>query len=73
MYINGNGELEVEASPSVAGCGKSIFTSEVKERFLKCAALDSQGTSPSFTGQYSGRRQHCYRGPIELTDRYDQG
>ncbi|KAJ9255358.1 hypothetical protein DTO280E4_4255 [Paecilomyces variotii] len=69
MYINGNGELEVEASPSVAGCGKSIFTSEVKERFLKCAALDSQGTSPSFTGL--GIQERRLGGSLSLEDNHN--
>ncbi|KAI9927776.1 hypothetical protein MW887_002628 [Aspergillus wentii] len=42
MYIDRNGELGLEASPSLAGCGRAIFTEEVRDRFLKTAAAGGQ-------------------------------
>ncbi|PWY92737.1 hypothetical protein BO70DRAFT_357878 [Aspergillus heteromorphus CBS 117.55] len=38
LCIDHNGQLRVEASPSIAGCEKAIFTEDVQERFLKTVA-----------------------------------
>ncbi|PWY70360.1 hypothetical protein BO94DRAFT_539825 [Aspergillus sclerotioniger CBS 115572] len=38
LCIDHNGELRVEASPSIAGCEKAIFTEDVQDRFLKSIA-----------------------------------
>jgi hypothetical protein len=42
MYINRHGELQVEASPSIAGYEKGIFTEDVREKFLKSATVGWQ-------------------------------
>jgi hypothetical protein len=49
IYIDQDGEVGLETSPSIGNSGKSIFTPEVRERFLKTAAMGSQTTS--FTGK----------------------
>ncbi|OJJ48563.1 hypothetical protein ASPZODRAFT_130629 [Penicilliopsis zonata CBS 506.65] len=47
LYVDENGDLGFEGSPSVAGCGDMIFLEDSKERFLKSAALGLQSTSPN--------------------------
>ena len=42
LCIDHNGELRVEASPSIAGCEKAIFTEDVQDRFLKSVATSWQ-------------------------------
>ncbi|KAJ5161182.1 hypothetical protein N7492_006574 [Penicillium capsulatum] len=42
MYIDQDGKLQLQASPSIAGCGHSIFTPDVTDRFM-----DLTGPSPS--------------------------
>ncbi|KAL2814953.1 hypothetical protein BJX63DRAFT_390900 [Aspergillus granulosus] len=37
MYVDSHGEIQVEASPSVMGYEKAVFTEEVQEKFLKLA------------------------------------
>ncbi|KAL5360024.1 hypothetical protein BJX96DRAFT_184286 [Aspergillus floccosus] len=49
MYINRHGELQVEASPSIAGYEKGIFTEDVREKFLKSATVGWQPTMQSGT------------------------
>ncbi|KAL2008839.1 hypothetical protein VTN00DRAFT_7033 [Thermoascus crustaceus] len=48
IYINQNGEVGLEVSPSIASCGKAIFTPDIKERFLKTAAMGSRVAPHSF-------------------------
>ncbi|KAL1963362.1 hypothetical protein VTN77DRAFT_8378 [Rasamsonia byssochlamydoides] len=50
IYINQDGEVGLETSPSIGNSGKSIFTPEVRERFLKTATMGSQATTTSFAG-----------------------
>ncbi|KAJ5153371.1 uncharacterized protein N7482_009849 [Penicillium canariense] len=38
IYLDHNGELQVKASASIAGCGGAIFTPEVADHFVKLAA-----------------------------------
>ncbi|KAJ5769364.1 hypothetical protein N7520_003923 [Penicillium odoratum] len=42
IYLDHNGKLQVEASPSIAGCGGAIFTPEVTDRFMEMAAPSTQ-------------------------------
>lgn len=34
MYVDQDGKLQLEASPSIAGSGGSIFTPDVTDRFM---------------------------------------
>ncbi|KAJ5692589.1 hypothetical protein N7462_002012 [Penicillium macrosclerotiorum] len=41
IFINRNGELQMTASKSIAGCGGAIFTPDVTDRFMELAAPNS--------------------------------
>ncbi|CEL07243.1 hypothetical protein ASPCAL10406 [Aspergillus calidoustus] len=51
MYVDNQGEIQVEASPSVMGYEKAVFTEEIQEKFLKLANGEWQ---PSLHNVYSG-------------------
>ncbi|KAL3493678.1 hypothetical protein BJX62DRAFT_199911 [Aspergillus germanicus] len=51
MYVDNRGEIQVEASPSVMGYEKAVFTEEIQERFLKLANGEWQ---PSLHNVYTG-------------------
>jgi hypothetical protein len=53
MYVDNRGEIQVEASPSVMGYEKAVFTEEIQERFLKLANGEWQ---PSLHNVYSGEK-----------------
>ncbi|KAL4897673.1 hypothetical protein BDV59DRAFT_197949 [Aspergillus ambiguus] len=64
MYINRNGELQVEASPSIAGYEKGIFTEDVKEKFLKSATIGWQPSlQPGMDGDITGKQQPFLANP----------
>ncbi|KAJ5116012.1 hypothetical protein N7456_000360 [Penicillium angulare] len=42
IYLDYNGKLQVEASPSIAGCGGAIFTPDVTDRFMEMAVPNPQ-------------------------------
>ncbi|KAJ5712735.1 hypothetical protein N7493_009203 [Penicillium malachiteum] len=42
IYLDHNGKLQVEASPSIAGCGGAIFTPDVTDRFMEMASPNPQ-------------------------------
>lgn len=48
MYVDRNGELQIDASPSLMGYERSIFTQEVRDRFLKSTSFGWQANLPSF-------------------------
>ncbi|PLB38358.1 DUF2841 domain-containing protein [Aspergillus candidus] len=48
MYVDRNGELQVDVSPSLMGYERSIFTQEVRDRFLKSTSFGWQANLPSF-------------------------
>ncbi|KAL2854875.1 hypothetical protein BJY01DRAFT_25947 [Aspergillus pseudoustus] len=51
MYVDNQGEIQVEASPSVMGYEKAVFTEEVQEKFLKLANGEWE---PNLQSVYSG-------------------
>lgn len=44
IYLDHNGKPQVEASPSIAGCGGAIFTPDVTGRFMEMAIPNPQPT-----------------------------
>lgn len=46
IYLDHNGKLQVEASPSIAGCGGAIFTPDVTDRFMEMAIPNPQPNMP---------------------------
>lgn len=38
LYIDGDGKLGIEVSPSIGGSEKAIFTQDVRGRFLRSVA-----------------------------------
>ncbi|KAJ5124791.1 uncharacterized protein N7515_008616 [Penicillium bovifimosum] len=50
IYLDHNGQWQLQASPSIAGCEGAIFTPEVTDRFIEMTGQVSQ-TSPQFTNQ----------------------
>ncbi|KAJ5594094.1 uncharacterized protein N7459_000302 [Penicillium hispanicum] len=46
IYLDHNGKLQVEASPSIAGCGGAIFTPDVADRFMEMATPNPQASLP---------------------------
>ncbi|EAU38402.1 conserved hypothetical protein [Aspergillus terreus NIH2624] len=68
MYINRHGELQVEASPSIAGYEKGIFTEDVREKFLKSATVGWQpnmqsGTVGHMDNDITGKQQAFLANP----------
>ncbi|EKV16562.1 hypothetical protein PDIG_20350 [Penicillium digitatum PHI26] len=48
IYLDHNGQWQLQASPSIAGCEGAIFTPEVTDRFIEMTGQALQ-TSPQFT------------------------
>ncbi|KAJ6026887.1 uncharacterized protein N7446_004512 [Penicillium canescens] len=48
IYIDHNGEYQLQTSASMAGCGGAIFTPDVTDRFLEMTCPGTQA-SPSFS------------------------
>lgn len=46
MYIDQEGQLQLQASPSIAGCGDSIFTPDVTDRFIDLTGPNPQQNMP---------------------------
>ncbi|XRM37559.1 hypothetical protein ABZX51_001025 [Aspergillus tubingensis] len=55
LCIDHNGDLRIEASPSIAGCEKAIFTDDVQDRFLKSVTTAWQ---PSLQSLHSNTLSH---------------
>ncbi|KAJ6157450.1 hypothetical protein N7470_005042 [Penicillium chermesinum] len=45
IYIDENGKPQVHESPSIAGCGRAIFTPDVTDRFMEMASPNGQTTT----------------------------
>lgn len=52
IYMNQNGQVELETSPSIESSCRTIFTSDVRERFMRTATATSSAAS-SFAGEES--------------------
>lgn len=39
IYVNQNGEVEVEVSPTIRSSGVEVLTQDCRDRFMKAAAL----------------------------------
>lgn len=50
IYLDHNGQWQLQASPSIAGCEGAIFTPEVTDRFIEMTGQALQ-TSPQFTSE----------------------
>ncbi|KAL1985298.1 hypothetical protein VTN96DRAFT_8097 [Rasamsonia emersonii] len=71
IYINQDGEVSLETSPSIGNSGKSIFTPEVRERFLRTATMGSQATTTNFAGPASPvRNEACEKQSPVLDQSY---
>lgn len=53
IYIDQNGEIGLEVSASVAGFDNTIFTEDVRERFLRTVSLGTRPDSQSMSGSAS--------------------
>jgi hypothetical protein len=42
IYLDQDGNPQIMASPSIAGCGGAIFTPDVKDRFVEMTSPGSQ-------------------------------
>ncbi|KAJ5766550.1 uncharacterized protein N7511_004166 [Penicillium nucicola] len=60
IYIDHNGEYQLQTSASMAGCGGAIFTPEVTDRFLEMTCPGTQA-GPSFIRGESERLQITFR------------
>lgn len=50
IYLDHNGQWQLQASPSIAGCEGAIFTPDVTDRFIEMTGQTPQ-TSPQFTSK----------------------
>jgi hypothetical protein len=50
IYLDNNGQPQVETSPSIAGCGGVIFTPDVADRFMEMVVSNTQANMP-FTSE----------------------
>lgn len=50
IYLDHNGQWQLQASPSIAGCEGAIFTPDVTDRFIEMTGQTPQ-TSPQFTSE----------------------
>ncbi|KGO71210.1 Protein of unknown function DUF2841 [Penicillium italicum] len=50
IYLDHNGQWQLQASPSIAGCEGAIFTPDVTDRFIEMTGHAPQ-TSPQFTSE----------------------
>lgn len=53
IYLDHNGQWQLQASPSIAGCEGAIFTSDVTDRFLEMTSQPPQAGS-----QFTSMREH---------------
>ncbi|KAJ5884872.1 hypothetical protein N7495_009382 [Penicillium taxi] len=42
IFLDHDGRIKVESSPSIAGCGGAIFTPDVTDRFMEVAITDNE-------------------------------
>ncbi|KAI3139139.1 hypothetical protein CBS147326_2817 [Penicillium roqueforti] len=61
IYLDHHGKLQVEASPSIAGCGGAIFTPDVADRFMEMAIPNPQASLPFTPSEFQTSRTNPVR------------
>ncbi|KAL1991606.1 hypothetical protein VTN49DRAFT_4914 [Thermomyces lanuginosus] len=72
IYVNQNGEVEVEVSPTIRSSGVEVLTQDCRDRFMKAAALSGasgfNGTMPAPGGSGNSLSSPLPLQPFRLHD-----